>query len=370
MPRLRVMILTNRWYANGGVENFIRQLVNETFKSIDYVIVSLITQVEDGIPCRKIGPVIPSRKISGIYTASGSIIKALRSEHCDVVHIQASNGSAFYLAHLAKKAGISKRIVHSHNAGGETDADVIKKHAGAISRALHSKDATDLWACSRNAGEHLFENRSFVVFKNGIDIEKYSFSNEGRMRVRKEIGVEDGSYLLGSMGRISQQKNPLFQVRVFAELKRLMPTARFCMVGRGDMDPEVDELINSLSLSGEIIRIEQTSDAASFYSAFDGLVFPSVFEGLSFVGIEAQCSGLPVYGSEALPKELKITDRIFFWPLDESPVAWAERISNSVSLLSMDNRTRYSGVLQDAGFDRKICFARIAESYGGPTNGY
>ena len=365
MPNLRVMILANRWYTSGGVENFIRQLVNETRIDNDYVVASLITQVEDELPCKKIGPIIPSGKISGIYTASNAIVAALKGEHCDVIHIQASNGSAFYLANLAKKAGIPKRIVHSHNAGGETDSDAIKKIAGSLSRTMYSKSATDLWACSRNAGEHLFGERAFTVFMNGIDVEKYAFSSEGRMRIRKNLGVEEGAFLLGSIGRISKQKNPLFQIRVFSELKRLIPEARFCMVGSGDMEQEVDELIDALSLSEDVVRVKRTADAASFYSAFDGLIFPSVFEGLSFVGIEAQCSGLPVYGSEALPKELKITDRIAFWSLAESPYVWAKRIADSASLLSIADRLKYSIALRDAGFDRASCFARIAKSYGG-----
>lgn len=365
MPNPRVMILTNRWYESGGVENFIRQLVRETRDSVDYVVASLITKVEDNLPCEKVGPVIPSGKISGIYTASSIIVRALQGQHCDVIHIQASNGSAFYLARLAKKAGIPKRIVHSHNAGGETDNDAIKKLAGSFSSAVCSRDATDLWACSRNAGEHLFGKRPFTVFTNGIDIAKYAFSEEKRARLRHELKVEEGSFLLGSIGRISKQKNPLFQVLVFSELRRLLPNARFCMVGSGDMKGEVDGLIDSLSLTNDIIRVEKTSDAASFYSAFDGLIFPPLFEGLSFVGIEAQCSGLPVYGSEALPSELKITDRIEFWSLDEPPSAWAERIASGVDSLSTDDRPRYSDVLRDAGFDRKTCFARIAKSYGG-----
>lgn len=365
MPNPRVMILTNRWYESGGVENFIRQLVRETRDSVDYVVVSLITHVEDSLPCEKVGPVIPSGNISGIYSDSGRIIRTLQGQHCDVIHIQASNGSAFYLAHLAEIAGIPKRIVHSHNAGGETDSDAIKKLMGSLSSAVYSRAATDLWACSRNAGEHLFGNRPFTVFMNGIDIAKYAFSKEKRVCLRHELEVGEDSFLLGSIGRISKQKNPLFQVRVFHELKRLLPNARFCMVGSGDMEQEVDGFIDSLSLSDDIIRVKKTSDAASFYSAFDGLLFPPVFEGLSFVGIEAQCSGLPVYGSEALPRELKITDRIAFWSLDESPSAWAERIASSVGSLSIDDRPRYSDVLRDAGFDRKTCFARIAKSYGG-----
>lgn len=365
MAKTRVLILVNRWYAQGGVENFIRQLITETRQQADYVVASLITEVEPIDGCDVIGPLIPSRSITGMYSSGSSIAAAMREARCDIVHIQASNGSAFWLAHLAKRAGIPKRIVHSHNAGAEISGSPVKRLVGDASARLWSRDATDLWACSSNAGEYLFGARPFRVFPNGIDIDRFTFSDEARSRVRTELGVGEDAFLLGSMGRIAYQKNPLFQLRVFAELRRLMPEAVFCMVGSGDMEAEVDSLTAELGLVGSVLRVARTDDAPGFYSAFDALLFPSVFEGLSFVGIEGQAEGLPIYGSKALPRELGITDLIRFDSLDEEPAVWARRIADDAlsGRFSTEGRSAYARRLDAAGFSRGGCFRCIAQAY-------
>lgn len=359
----RVLLLVNRWYHDGGVENFLEQLIAETGSSIDYTIASLITQIDSDADCSKMGPVLLSGRVQDMYSHGGDIERVMRGGY-DVVHIQASNGSAFYLANLAKREGIPRRIVHSHNAGAETSSNLVKNLVGGISEAIWSNAPTDLWACSTNTGEYLFGNRPFQVFCNGIDIERFTFSPEKRARVRAELGVADSSFLLGSIGRISLQKNPIFQLRVFSELRKLVPDARFCMVGSGDLETERDAEAKVLGLGASLIRIPRTSEPDAFYSAFDALIFPSVFEGLTFVCIEGQTEGLPIYGSDALPRELDVTDRISFHSTDEDPTLWARRIVNDIERFPFSERSTYAQKMRDAGFDRETCFASIAAAYG------
>lgn len=363
MPKLRVLILTNRWYSDGGVENFIEQLVSETGNKIAYTIGALITEVESSADCAKMGPLIPTRRIADMYAYGSTIEHAMRKGNFDIVHVQASNGSAFFLCHLAKKAGIGTRIVHSHNAGAETAVNPVKKTIGRLSSALFGRDATDLWACSKNAGKYMFDDRCFATFANGIDIGRFAFSSESRLRIRNSLGVSDSAFLLGSIGRISYQKNPLFQLRVFSELKKLLPEAVFCMIGSGDLEKDVSSEAQRLSLSGSLIRLARTSEPEAFYSAFDALLFAPVFEGLSFVGIEAQCSGLPIYGSEALPNELGITDLIRFDSLEDGSQVWASRIFKGIADYDTGSRDAYAKTLQLSGFGKSECFDRIADAY-------
>ena len=365
MANPRVLLLVNRWYADGGVENFLEQLVAETSETTDYTICSLITPVDSDADCVKVGPVLKSGRVQDMFTQGSAITAVMAGGSYDVVHIQASNGSAFYLAGLAKKAGIPKRIIHSHNAGAEISGNPLKNLVGSFCVKRWGGAATDLWACSNNAGDYLFGGKPFTVYFNGIDLGKFAYSEEKRARVRREIGVGEDEFLLGSIGRIALQKNPLFQLRVFAELRKLVPNARFCMVGSGDMEAERDAEAERLALGDSLIRVARTSESDAFYSAFDALIFPSVFEGLPFVGIEGQTEGLPIYGSDALPRELEVTDRISFASCDEGPEAWARRIAEGIDGFPAAERALYADKMRAAGFDRGGCFAKIAESYLG-----
>ena len=363
MTNPRVLLLVNRWYADGGVENFLEQLIAETTGTTEYAICSLITAVDSDVECAKLGPVLKSGRVQDMFTQSAAIVAAMREGNYDAVHIQASNGSAFFLASLAKKAGIPRRIIHSHNAGAETSANPAKKIVGNACAAIWFGAPTELWACSSNAGEYLFGKRDFKVFYNGIDLGEFAFSQEKRDRVRRELGVGDDVFLLGSIGRISLQKNPLFQLRVFAELVKLVPNARFCMVGRGDLEAERDAEIEKLGIGDKVLVVPRTSESDAFYSAFDALLFPPVFEGLSFVGIESQCSGVPVYASTAVPSELDVTDRITYLSLEEDPSDWAKRIADSIEGFPLEERASYSEKMHAAGFDRAACFKQISLAY-------
>lgn len=352
MGKTRVLLLVNRWFPDGGVENFLEQLVSETSDFVDYAIMSLTTPVDSDVACIKVGPVLSSARVQDMFAQGSSIASVMREGHYDVVHIQASNGSAFFLADIAKKAGVPRRIIHSHNAGAEISGNPLKRAVGAACASLFSGAPTDLWACSANAGEYLFGKQPFTVYFNGIDLARFAFSEQKRASIRGKLGVADDEFLLGSIGRIALQKNPLFQLQVFAELRKLVPGARFCMVGCGDMETERDAEAERLELGGSLIKIPRTSESDAFYSAFDALVFPSVFEGLPFVGIEGQAEGLPIYGSDVLPRELAITDRISFAPTDEGPAAWARRIVEGIDRYRIEERSAYADKMRAAGFDR------------------
>lgn len=61
------------------------------------------------------------------------------------------------------------------------------------------------------------------------------------------------------------------------------------------------------------------NDVDSLMQAMDALIFPSLYEGLSLTVIEAQVSGLPVYLSNTLSEEHKITDNAYFLSLQDTP---------------------------------------------------
>lgn len=363
MNSLKVLIVSNRWNPDGGVENFIRLLIQNSGSEIEYTVAALLDEVVIPVSCRTIGPVLESRRIRDMYVNAPAIVSMMQSQPFDVVHIQASNGSAFFLAHLAEKAGIRKRIIHSHNNGSVSQTSLAKNVVGRASVRFWRNAPTDLWACSSDAGSYLFGDKPFKVFLNGIDIDRFAFSKEKRARVRAELGVDEGTFLLGSIGRIAYQKNPLFQLRVFAELKKIMPDSKFCMVGAGDMEDRRDAEIERLGLVSSVIPRSRTSAPDAFYSAFDALIFPSIFEGFSFVTVEAQAEGLPIYASDAVPPETGITELISYSSLEDGEAVWAQKIASAANRCFKETRLLYSERIKQAGFDQRDRFSLIGQAY-------
>ena len=69
------------------------------------------------------------------------------------------------------------------------------------------------------------------------------------------------------------------------------------------------------------------TDIPGWLGASDFFIFPSVFEGLGIAGLEAQASGLPTLASaDVIPKDIAVTDRLRFFPLEKGPAEWANEI--------------------------------------------
>ena len=67
-------------------------------------------------------------------------------------------------------------------------------------------------------------------------------------------------------------------------------------------------------------------DIPQLWNAMDVFVFPSLFEGLPLVALEAQASGVYSVMADTISKEVKITDAVTFLPLDHNAKEWKEYI--------------------------------------------
>lgn len=273
----------------------------------------------------------------------------LSKKRYDAVYINTMNGLGFLYAREATRHGVPVRVVHSHNSDVGEGEKSIKRIIGHIGSYLFGRYATSRAACSKAAGEYLFGNRDFSVVKNGVDTRRFCFDPAARARVRSELGIGTGTHLVGNIGRIAPAKNPLFQLEVFAELLKLDPTAHYLMVGGNEMGNDVFEKAKSLGIQGKITVLPQVANPAPYYSALDAFLMPSLFEGLPFVLVEAQTSGLPICCSDCLPPEGDVTDLVHHCSLSTSPTRWATELVTMMDS-NMSDRCSYSQVVSDAGW--------------------
>ncbi len=264
-----------------------------------------------------------------------SIIKPLdaffKNNKYDVIHIHSGSISALMIcAAIAKKNHIKKIIVHSHATAEKKTLKyrVIK----LISMPFMAVCPTDYCACSVPAGEWKFSKRivknKLVVLNNGIDLKKFSISPENRRKIRKQLGISDDTFVVGNAGRFSYEKNQQFTVSVFKEIKKLRKNSKLILVGDGDDKEKIISLVEELGLSDDVIFTGVVNNVNEYMQAMDVFLFPSVFEGLGMVAIEAQAVGLPVVASDTVPTDVGIMDNVKFISLKESHKVWAQTVCN------------------------------------------
>lgn len=261
--------------------------------------------------------------------------KALRNvlkdnKRYDIAYMMALEIANIDFLKFCKKAGIPIRILHSHNSFLHRNSkarQVIAESLHFIHRNNIDNYATDYWACSNMAAKWMFSNRisgQIRIVHNAINTDEYAYDVQKRIMMRKKLGYDPNLPIYGFVGRLASQKNPLFLTDVFCEIIRKEPNAICILVGEGPMRPEIEEKIRENNMEDKMLLLGAQKNVNEYLQAIDEIVFPSLYEGLSLVMVEAQASGLPIVASDKLSEEHSITDLIKYISLEKTATEWAD----------------------------------------------
>lgn len=277
-----------------------------------------------------------------------------RHSEYKIVHGHMESLGQFYFK-AAKKNGILVRIAHSHNSSTE---NTIKGKMKKILLKRYPTYATDYLACSEQAGKFMFGNHKFRVIKNAIIVDNFLFNKRTRNEMREKLRLQN-AIVIGHAGRFCEQKNHKFLIEIFREIAKKEPNSILLLIGAGETEDSIHKLVGDYGLSSRVIFLGVRKDIANLYQAMDCFAFPSLFEGLGIVAIEAQCSGLPVVGSDLIPQEAAVTDQFHYMPLSASPDKWADKIIKEAKLERIPEVSK----IQAAGYDVSQVASKLQDFY-------
>jgi glycosyltransferase involved in cell wall biosynthesis len=239
-----------------------------------------------------------------------------------VVHSHLDCLSAVPLKY-AKKYGIPTRIAHSHVCRMTLD---LKYPIRMFYRSRIPAVATDLFACSKDAGKWMFGSRSFTTVRNAIDCGAFAYDAEAALRLRQQHGLDD-AFVLAHVGRFDPVKNHTFLLDVFSRIVQQHPNSILLLAGTGSTMSAVKSRAQTLGLQDNFRFLGSVSNVAQLLTMADVFVFPSLYEGLGISLIEAQASGLPCFTAlDCVPEEANVTGTVEYLPLEAGAAAWAEAI--------------------------------------------
>lgn len=296
----------------------------------------------------------PTNNWFGDYTKLLSALKKYFKENrYDIVHINTSN---VYLCasvlHSVPRGTIC--ITHSHNTKpviGDSKSlkRRIKNFLFLLCRKYVLRQSDYYFACSKAAGTHLYgmdilDNRKFKVIYNAIDVKRFKFDKNTREKNRNTNNL-----VFGHVGRMTEQKNPIFLLKIFREIHQQMPNSELWMIGEGELRQNIEKAIKDFNLTDSVKLLGRRNDVAELMQAMDIFIFPSLYEGLSIVTIEAQAAGLPIFASDSISPEHKVTELMSFLSLKQSPTEWADRILSTLGEINV--RCDMSSELIAAGYE-------------------
>lgn len=279
------------------------------------------------------------------------------------VHGHIGSTAAIYLGE-AKKHGLFT-IAHSHNTNRKV---TIQDYLYAILSYKTRFIADYFFGCSSEAGESRFGKKiisqsNYRNFANAINVEDYKFDEETRLRIRSEFNVEDDSLLIGTIGRLTAQKNPKMIYQIFKNIVEYEGKAKCVWVGTGELLEEIKGWISKDNLQERIILTGVRSDIPKLLQGLDCMVFPSLYEGLPVTIIEAQASGLHCILSDTISKEVEITNLIDWHSLNEPAEIWAKKCIEFAKKAIISKRFSPIEDIREKGYDIKLSASNLTKFY-------
>ncbi|MBI4799094.1 MAG: glycosyltransferase, partial [Desulfarculus sp.] len=140
----------------------------------------------------------------------------------------------------------------------------------------------------------------YKVLPLGIDLEPFSDPAPGRAAFRAELGLGQGDFLIGAVGRVAPVKNYGLLLDAAAAFRRTRPYlaagVRWALIGGGP-PAQVQALrdqARELGLEGRVLFLGSRPDPERFMPGLDALMLTSLNEGTPMVILEAGACGVPV----------------------------------------------------------------------------
>lgn len=246
----------------------------------------------------------------------------------DIVHSHMDwQGGAIALAcHLS---GIEKIIVHAHTYASFKPSFALRQVI-KLQRYWINKYASDFWTCSKEAGDYLFNTgKDLKVIPNAVNLEPYLYPEIQVVKdIKLKYNISQDTLVIGHIGSFSQNKNQKFLVEIAKELSKQNKDFRLLLVGndRNGYSKEVKELAYKYDLQQNVYFLGLRDDIYNIVEIFDVFCFPSGFEGLGMVAIEAQAGGVPCIVSTGVPKSIDMGLELVKHLTVENVYSWIDAI--------------------------------------------
>lgn len=272
------------------------------------------------------------------------MVKAIKAENPDIVHVHGAQSEGFYGAVAAKLAGCKHIVMTVHGFAFDDSNCTGLKHflyrnmveplSLKLSDSVYCvcKHASERDVVVKNAGK-----RNCGYIHNPVPEISASVPRES---IREQYHIHENDVVFAISARVTKEKG----FDVLADTVKMLNAQgidnfKLMVLGNGAYYEEFCDQMHDEIQQGQVIMIGQTNKVADYLNACDAFVFPSYHENLSIAILEAGYCGLPGIVSDVGGNGEIIKDGETGFLIKEfSPEAYANKIIeliNNKELLKM-----------------------------------
>lgn len=237
-----------------------------------------------------------------------SVRKLIKKYRPDIVFCHSSKAGA--IGRIANIGIKNKCIYNPHGWAFNMKGSLKKKKMYAcIERILAYM--TDKIVCISKAEQasalkwNICKKEKTQVIYNGIDFEEYE--HDTSKLTRQMLYIPDNAYVIGCVGRLSEQKSPDIFAKAAVMIKKKIPEAFFIMVGDGEKRKEVEKIFYENNLEDCFLITGWVDNPMSYIKLFDVATLLSRWEGFGLVLAEYMLAEKPIVATrvDAIPELVK-----------------------------------------------------------------
>lgn len=265
------------------------------------------------------------RRILGSKYVPKQLQKIIKLYNPKAIHVHL--GLLKYIRPISKELQRIKLFYTCHNephimfghSDGEKEAASYLIHNNNLQLiALHDEMRVQL--------NKMFGQNNTIVVNNGVNIATFRKIAETRDEIRCSLNIPEHAFVIGHIGRFSDQKNHLFLIKIFAKLLERYQNTFLLLIGSGPTKKQVIEEARQIGIINNIIFLSNRTDIPQLLKCMDVFLFPSLYEGLSVTLIEAQASGLRCIISDRIKPINILSNTTIQVSLDQSIDIWCDAI--------------------------------------------
>ena len=141
------------------------------------------------------------------------------------------------------------------------------------------------------------QGRVVWIFGVGVDLEAVKAAKTSRLKIRSELGLSAGDFLMLSMGDLNENKNQLFVMESLLDAFKKDIHLQYILCGKGPLESAYREFIIAHGLEKQIHLLGYRTDVLRLLYGVDLYLSPSLREGLPVSVMQAMAAKVPVVAS-------------------------------------------------------------------------
>ncbi|MYT37515.1 glycosyltransferase [Streptomyces sp. SID8356] len=285
----------------GGAEQQLRLLLRHLPVECDVVTLTNPGPVADGLRADGVRVVHLGMRGNRDLSAVGRLTRLIRDGRYDLVHTHLYR-ACVYGRIAARLAGVRAAVATEHSLGrAEIEGRPLTRGIRALYLSTERLGAATVAVSSTVAGrlrDWGVPAERIRLVPNGIDADRFRFDPDRRLAVRAALGIPQGAFVVGGVGRLVPGKRFDVAVRAVAAL----PDVWLLLAGDGPEAPALRALAARLGAADRIRLLGECGTEGggpvpgvpALLSAVDTFVSTSREESFGLAAVEALAAGLPV----------------------------------------------------------------------------